>query len=849
MYELSDAIIVIPVRIDQPKRLANLERNIAFLNAHLNVEICVIEQDSEPHVPSSLNPMFIRDGDTFHKSKLFNIAVQRSIRQVCFFLDVDILVDPEAYKQAYDRLSSNTSDVCLLYTRNNPTYQYVDFEPTILAESSPMKWMGLLKESTGVLASCEGGIVAFRRDKFQSIGGFNERFIGYGHEDSEIITRAKKFGLRYQELPFSIYHQTHDALFMVHGIQTGYKSLYIENFTRSKSASILQTEFIPTHPKFVTLKPSGGRLGNLLFEVAALFQYAKQTCRIPFISIPPSYSSFLQPLIARMTYPSPNLERKTIRSVGCKDATFYTEFPLVFDDTPILELEGGYLQSPEMFRDVKWMIQDLLGSKESPYPETRVMVHVRRGDYKYHAHTYEQLGDLYYRRSMTYMKQKIPSCTFVVFSDEPAVVRTYQCFQRKDVEFFDDTGMDSTAVLQEMSRYQSFILANSTFGLWSALLSKCASTVVAPLHWSRIDSPDNLGFWNTIYDPSWIRIGNHPLTILSDDSQFDLFRPADGSTADIAIYTKSIPSVSPNAHIVAVVTNHAETYVYSERSPCVDYIFSSSMKHLNLLHPSWRDRPVVYVGTPGTLEFFHYIQTVTETLRDRPIISVLLSNSPDDRPGTIFQTLHSIYRQTDKSWEILFPYLNGGVVAGEHALRFLAIPKLLCVLVTGSSVGQTTRYARTTLIAYAKAGTLLTRRRFEVQRSAVKPHSICATNYIDYTGNRSVIPYAISSLLGSVQDPNTLRNTFMFYKQRLNSDQTFDLSTHIQVLSETGVVHFGETYPVPKTDGKAKLQVLGPDQPQKVNLITGIVPELKPVRYQPSLRTHNVQIPGLKYLA
>lgn len=802
MYELPNAIIVIPVRIDHPKRLKNLERNVLFLKTHLRVDICVIEQDSEPRVPESLNPIFVRNGDTFHKARLFNLALQTTSKQVCFCLDVDILMDPGAYMQAYSELMNDRCDVCLLYTRNNPAYKYTDVNPDIFDGKDPNQWMDILASQPGTTATCEGGIVAFQTKHLRSIGGFNERFIGYGQEDTEIIVRSKKLGLRYREFPFSIYHQSHDQLYLNAVLHKGHISPYIYNVTAARSATDLRRELVPSHPKFVTIALSGGRLGNNLFELATLFQYAKQTCRLPFAPIYTPYASFFKPLLAHMTYPqSDTLSRKIVRPIDPSYPPFYTEFPLLFDDTPVLELNGGYAQSPEMFRDVKWMFQDALGSKEPSYPETRVMIHVRKGDYNMLSDKYEQLGELYYTRAMAYVRSRIPGCTFVVFSDDLQAVKTLSYFQREEISFFEDTGMEPGDVLREMSRYTTFILANSTFGVWGVLLSKNPSLVIAPMHWSRIDTSQCLGFWNTIYEPEWVRISNRPLTIRSDLPEFDIFAPTDPDCpADIAIYTKDVPTMRPNAHIVAVVSNHPETYTSKERPPTVDYVFSTTMQHSVHPHVSWENRPIVYVGNPGTLSFFHYIQTVTETLRTQPSLSIVLLNTADDRPGKVFQTLQSIYQQTDRSWEIIFPFVNGctGPI-GKYTLPFLAIPKLLCVLIVGMNSSKCTRYTRSSLVAYAKVGTLLSRNRLELQRKAVKQGAISAMNFTDESGSKSIIPFSTSSRIGTMQQPKYLRSTFMFHKHLLNSDQWFDLNTPIQILHEVGVGWFPEIYGISKS--------------------------------------------------
>jgi hypothetical protein len=783
MYELPDAIIIIPVRIDQPQRLVNLERTVSFLRHHLSTKIYVIEQDTECRIPESLRNEFVRDGDTFYKTRLFNHVVATNPESVLFFLDVDVLVDPKAYHSAYVNLKENSADVCLLYTRKNPDFLYVDVEPGVLAEIPVGDWMPTLSTLSGITAPCEGGIVAIRRDAFQYIGGFNERFIGYGLEDSEIILRAKRFGLRYKELPFSIYHQAHEKIYMSNSIKREHISDHIMNFTKSHSLSEIQADLRPKTPRYVTMTPSGGRLGNLLFEVAALFQYAKMTGRYPYIKIPSEYQEFLRPLQPRMSSPLAHLPVKRVESLDASSAVFYTEFPLSYDSTPVVNLVGGYVQSPQMFQDVRWMLQDLLGSKSPGYPPTRVLVHVRRGDYTKYKHIYEQLGTHYYTRAMAYVKGKYPSCTFVVCSDSIDIVKNEPYFQRDDVEFFNDGGMTAPSVLQELSRYSTFILANSTFGLWGALLSSSANTVVAPLHWSRADTTSCLGFWTTLYEPSWVRISNRPLTIRSDNPDFSLFAPSsDDEYADIALFTTQVPDTRlPNARLHLLLTNHPSTYLEKIRPSAVDYMLSTEFDYMPQPDPSWKEHPTVYVGSPGTLQHFHFVQSVAETLLNKPKLSILLLGPSDTRPGIILQSLNSLYLQTERSWEILFPSPHppsSGI--GNHLFNYLAIPNLLVTLPGSPNVFHTSLQTRSSIIAYASIKSLSAKTRLKSELDMYSNNSIVATRFIDEYSQSSLLPAAVGFRLATLPDISRFCTTFLASRSLLDKSCWFSPDTQIQ---------------------------------------------------------------------
>lgn len=795
MYDLQDAVIIIPVRIDQPQRRVNLDRTVAFLREHLNARLYIIEQDEVQRVPIATE--FVRDGGTFHKTALFNRAVATTSESILFFLDVDVLVDPAAYHLAYTTLTANQSDLCLLYTRGDAAYRYLSVEPSVLEGKDPSTWMSLLSAlEGGDLAMCEGGLVAFRREAFLGCGRFNERFIGYGQEDTELILRARRLGCRYKELPFSIYHQSHEIMYMWNSVKRDHISQHIQKYTQTQPIKTLLQELFPKHPKYVTMTPSGGRLGNVLFELAALFQYARMTCRSPSMAIPDAYQEFLRPLQSRMTVPPPGLPRKRVESLDASSAVFYTEFPLVYDDIHVHDLLGGYLQSPELFQDVRWMFKDLLGSRQDPHAESRVMVHIRRGDYGKYPLVYEQLGHLYYTRAMTYIKTRIPNCTFVVFSDDIETVRYLSFLKRDDVEFFDDTGLSPTAVLQEMTRYSTYILANSTFGLWGALLSRHATTVVAPLHWSRADTSQCLGFWTPIYDPSWVRISNRPLTIRSDNPQFALFAPeSDDVCADLEFVTSAYPSKRPNATLSVLLTNHPQQYTAEHRPDSVDYIFTTLHDHIPTPHPSWSRRPVVFVGEPGTLWHFHYIQTVAETLLDTPKLSILMFRSGDTRPGTTFQALNSLFLQTERSWEVLIPATHPPTSpVGHYLFEYLAIPKVLCVLPVGPTIFHAACQARGDLLAYANGHTVSAKNRLEQQFHLLGPRTVIATHYIDEWSQPSLIPASVGARVSTVPDIVRVRNTFLFSRQMMNASYWFDPETLIRFVQQPSIRFIPDLY-------------------------------------------------------
>ena len=799
MFSLPDAAIIIPVRIDQPQRKRNLERNLAFLRAHLDTTIIVIEQDKEQQIEGS---WFVRDGDTFYKTRLFNLAAKENPKSVYFFLDVDVLVDPRAYMDAYNQiLVDNRCDLCLLYKRSEP-FQYVEVSNEVFDENlDPTKWMSRFRTlDNGKPAQCVGGIVAVRVTSFWEAGGFNERYIGYGEEDVEFLERLKRFGARYTELPYSIYHQKHETVYRAKAMITKHISPFLSEYSRTQNKTILKSVLIESNTRYVSIRQKGGRLGNILFQLACLLQYAKQVGRIPWMEIPEVYRPFFEPIIHCLQKPPSNITPVHIQSqLSSKSSVFHNEIPIYLSTDSWIEIDPGFAQSVEMMEHVRWFLSDHLASKRERKPRTDVMVHVRKTDYTKYANIYEQLGGHYYMRAMNMMKQSIPDCRFVVFTDDIASVRELSYFQRDDLTFFDDTEMKDYEVLQEMSLYSQFIIANSTFSWWGAQLSSTQEHVIAPLQWSTTDSSLCLGFWTQIYEDNWIRISNFPMTVLTTYKPFDVFAPDPGKRANIQlIFEKEepIPDVRPYADIVVYVSNDVKTHIKTPKPHTIDYIVSTTWEHIQLPHSSWNERPILCVPFEFTLQWFHRLQCIFETLLlPPPKLSVIMTTSPNIRSNLVFQTLNTLYRQTYHSWELLFVPAHGYLnTLGYHLLNCTAIPKLLPVLPIEDSLLKNVVHTRSEICGFVYGGTELHEKRFETQMSTVNQNILSLTSTY---ANGASYPYSsFTKKFGLLENKKVFFGSAVFYKSILK-DNTVPDNTRIQMNYTVHIKFMNDLFSVP----------------------------------------------------
>jgi hypothetical protein len=134
--------------------------------------------------------------------------------------------------------------------------------------------------------------------------------------------------------------------------------------------------------------------------------------------------------------------------------------------------------------------------------ETTISLHVRRGDY---LHVGMALSLSYYNRAITYMSERFPDATFVIFSDDMEFVRQSIPGGLKTIYVDGNSAETAYEDLRLMSACTHHIIANSTFSWWGAWLNPEASKiVVAPRYWGNNPNED----FSELYPPQWTRLDN-----------------------------------------------------------------------------------------------------------------------------------------------------------------------------------------------------------------------------------------------------------------------------------------------------------------------------------------------------
>lgn len=207
-----------------------------------------------------------------------------------------------------------------------------------------------------------------------------------------------------------------------------------------------------------------GRLGNQMFQVAALMGYAsKHKCQWGFPSD---------------TREVPNL-RKFFPGIPVLDGNFRrfnVSDPALFNYHPIQQFGGdttlvGFFQSEKYFEGAADKVRELFKLNIQPEYKDYVSIHVRRGDYVQHSNSFPPITGQYLSEAF----RKFPlGQVFIVFSDD--IQWCKENMKGFQFRFFEEA--DEFKSLSAMASCSHNIIANSTFSWWGAWLNPNPDKIV-----------------------------------------------------------------------------------------------------------------------------------------------------------------------------------------------------------------------------------------------------------------------------------------------------------------------------------------------------------------------------------
>lgn len=133
--------------------------------------------------------------------------------------------------------------------------------------------------------------------------------------------------------------------------------------------------------------------------------------------------------------------------------------------------------------------------------DTRVAIHIRRGDYSEEALT---CSKEYYHKSMADMKSRLgEDLTWFIFSDDIGWAKANIRPPGKSYYISDEQSRSDIDDFCAMASIRYHIISNSTFSWWAAFASSTyyrQSVIIAPIHWWKSIPASNI----SIYPKTWI---------------------------------------------------------------------------------------------------------------------------------------------------------------------------------------------------------------------------------------------------------------------------------------------------------------------------------------------------------
>jgi len=154
--------------------------------------------------PLGVRHVFARNSGPYNRSWGFNIAYRESDSPFLVFGDSDIVMVESEFRRAME--AAQSLDVC------SPYRSVLDLErgesELPVEEMATISRLGRGEADNQKVNLC-GGVVAFSRDAFERVGGWDEDFSGWGGEDDMMTFKVASAGLKSAEMPFRCYHLWH----------------------------------------------------------------------------------------------------------------------------------------------------------------------------------------------------------------------------------------------------------------------------------------------------------------------------------------------------------------------------------------------------------------------------------------------------------------------------------------------------------------------------------------------------------------------------------------------------------------------------------------------------------------
>lgn len=194
---------ILHYRKDSEDREFNLKTSVSYIRyAFPNSEIIIVNDDKELDSRlgsalsgNSVKVLFLQNADEFKKSLAFNQAVGYSRENILCFWDVDVLIHSSYIKAACELINDGRADHVYPFNGTFVDIQkdlFQDFLTRYNFEYITELWESGHPSLHFASDSSPGGCTMISKDAFNRMGGYDDRFIGWGFEDTDFLYRSRK---------------------------------------------------------------------------------------------------------------------------------------------------------------------------------------------------------------------------------------------------------------------------------------------------------------------------------------------------------------------------------------------------------------------------------------------------------------------------------------------------------------------------------------------------------------------------------------------------------------------------------------------------------------------------------
>lgn len=212
---LKDNTFVIPLRVDSPERVSNLNTVLALLLIDFETNIIILEADSTtrytlPTWATNVSYHFIHDDNAiFHRTKYINLLLKLSTTKYIGIWDTDVIVLPSQIYESVCHLRKQLAIMVFPYSGKFYSLNYSLSE--IFRQNLCYGFMQRIELSLPLQYGYHsvGGAFLVNKEKYLYAGGENENIYGWGPEDMERVKRLETLDFNVIRIPGSLFHLWH----------------------------------------------------------------------------------------------------------------------------------------------------------------------------------------------------------------------------------------------------------------------------------------------------------------------------------------------------------------------------------------------------------------------------------------------------------------------------------------------------------------------------------------------------------------------------------------------------------------------------------------------------------------